>query len=77
MDPLYPTPVVEEPFSRIIIDCVGPLPKTKMFHKYICASAGFPEALPLRIILAERIAGTIIKSLTKVVLSKKIQIDKT
>ena len=27
--PLKPIPAFEEPFSRIMIDCVGPLPKTK------------------------------------------------
>ena len=27
--PLYPIPVVGEPFERVIKDCVGPLPKTK------------------------------------------------
>lgn len=27
--PLIPIPVVNEPFSKVIIDCVGPLPKSK------------------------------------------------
>ena len=27
--PLKPIPAFEEPFSRVMIDCVGPLPKTK------------------------------------------------
>jgi hypothetical protein len=27
--PLCPIPAFDEPFSRILIDCVGPLPKTK------------------------------------------------
>ena len=26
--PLCPLPVVDEPFSRVLIDCVGPLPKS-------------------------------------------------
>jgi hypothetical protein len=26
--PLHPVPVLEEPFSDIVIDCVGPLPRT-------------------------------------------------
>ena len=26
---LQPVPAFDEPFSRIVIDCVGPLPKTK------------------------------------------------
>ncbi len=27
--PLQPVPVMAEPFERLILDCVGPLPKTK------------------------------------------------
>jgi len=26
---LMPIPATEEPFSRVLIDCVGPLPKSK------------------------------------------------
>ena len=42
-----PIPAFDEPLSRIIIDCVGPLPKTKSGCKYfftvMCASTGFPS----------------------------------
>ena len=48
---LQPIPAFDEPFSRIIIDCVGPLPKTKSGNEYLltimCASTRFPEAIPL------------------------------
>ena len=33
--PLKPIPVMKEPFSRIIVDCVGPLPKTPLETKYL------------------------------------------
>ena len=33
--PLKPIPPVEEPFSRILVDCVGPLPKTKSGNNYL------------------------------------------
>ena len=36
---LQPIPAFDEPFSRIIIDCVGPLPKTKFgipLDYYVC-----------------------------------------
>ena len=40
--PLQPIPAVEEPFSRVIVDCVSPLPKTKAGNQYLitvmCAS---------------------------------------
>ena len=32
---LQPIPAFDEPFSRIIIDCVGPLPKTKSGCQYL------------------------------------------
>ena len=42
----------DELFSRIVIDCVGPLPKTKSGNEYLltnmCVSTRFPEAIPLR-----------------------------
>ena len=50
--PLKLIPVTKEPFSRVIIDCVGPLPKTKRGNQYLltimCASTRFPEAIPLQ-----------------------------
>ena len=32
--PLIPLPVTEEPFQRIAMDIVGPLPKSRADHKY-------------------------------------------
>ena len=62
---LQPIPAFDEPFSRIIIDCVGPLPKTKSGCQYLltimCASTRFPEAIPLRNIKTK----TIVKALVK------------
>ena len=53
--PLLPIPDFEEPFSRIFINCVGPLPKTKAGNSYMCASTRFSEAIPLRNIKATTI----------------------
>ena len=40
--PLQPIPAFEEPFSRVIVDCVGPLPKTRKGNQFLltvmCAS---------------------------------------
>jgi len=62
---LRPIPAFEEPFSRVIIDCVGPLPRTKAGNEYLltvmCASSRFPEAIPLRNIKAQ----TVVKALVK------------
>ena len=57
--PLKPIPAFGEPFSRVIIDCVGPPPKTKTSNEYpltiMCVVTRFPEAIPLRNIKAATI----------------------
>ena len=77
--PLQPIPTVEEPFSRVIVDCVGPLPKTTAENQYLltvmCASTRFPEAIPLRNIKAKNIVKALIKFFTMVGLPRKIQSD--
>ena len=77
--PLKPIPVTTEPFSHVIIDCVGPLPKTKDGNQYLltimCASTRFPEAIPLRTIKAPKIVRALIKFFTLVGLPKSVQSD--
>ena len=57
--PLQPIPVCGEPFSHILIDCVGPLPKTKAGNCYLliimCQFMRFPEAVPLRTLRPQRL----------------------
>ena len=77
--PLKPIPPVEEPFSRILVDCVGPLPKTKSGNNYLftimCMATRFPEAIPLRNIKAQTIIKALVKFFTLVGLPKHIQSD--
>ena len=79
LSPLIPIPAMEEPFSRIIVDCVGPLPKTRAGNQYLltmmCASTRFPEAIPLRNIKADMIVKALIKFFTLVGLPKEVQSD--
>ena len=76
---LQPIPAFDEPFSRIIIDCVGPLPKTKAGHENLltimCASTRFPEAIPLRNIKTKNIVKALVKFFTFVGLPKSVQSD--
>ena len=76
---LKPIPAFEEPFSRIIVDCVGPLPKTRSGNEYLltlmCASTRLPEAIPLRNIKAKTIVKALEKFLCFVGLPKSIQSD--
>ena len=77
--PLKPIPAFEEPFSKVIIDCVGPLPKTKSRNQYLltimCASTRFPEAIPLTNITAPKISKALVNFFTLVGLPKEIQSD--
>ena len=76
---LQPIPAFDEPFSRIIIDCVGPLPKRKSGNEYLltimCASTRFPEAIPLRNIKTKNIVKALVKFFTFVGLPKSVQSD--
>ncbi|XP_072172595.1 uncharacterized protein [Diadema setosum] len=77
--PLRPIPAFEEPFSRVIVDCVGPLPRTKSGNQYLltmmCASTRFPEAIPLRTITAKNVCKALVKFFTMVGLPKCVQSD--
>ena len=77
--PLVLIPATEEPFNRVIIDCVGPLPKTKAGNQYLltimCSSTRFPEAIPMKNIKAPKIVAALVKFFTLVGLPKAIQSD--
>ena len=76
---LQPIPAFDEPFSRILIDCVGPLPRTKSGNEYLltimCTSTRFPETVPLRNIKTKSIVKALIKFFTFVGLPKSVQSD--
>ena len=76
---LQPIPAFDEPFSRIFIDCVGPLPQTNSGNEYLltimCTSTRFPEAIPLKNIKTKSIVKALIKFFTFVGLPKSVQSD--
>ncbi|XP_076049398.1 uncharacterized protein LOC143030081 [Oratosquilla oratoria] len=77
--PLQPIPVVKEPFRRIVIDCVGPLPKTPRGFQFLftivdCATR-YPEAIPLRRITAKNVVRALIHFVTQVGLPTVVQSD--
>ena len=63
--PLRSIPSFEEPFSRVIIDCVLSLPKTKSGNQYLltimCASTRFSEEISLRNVKTKTIVDALIK----------------
>nr|XP_033961533.1 uncharacterized protein LOC117463411 [Pseudochaenichthys georgianus] len=75
--PLIPIPVMGEPFERVIVDCVGPLPKTgnQFLLTVMCASTRFPEAIPLWKITAPVITKALLKFFSMFGLPKVVQTD--
>ncbi|XP_074648994.1 uncharacterized protein LOC141904313 [Tubulanus polymorphus] len=77
--PLIPIPAIGEPFSEIICDCVGPLPKTKSGNQYLltimCKATRFPEAIPLRKIDTPSICKALVKFFTLFGLPRSLQSD--
>ena len=77
--PLNPIVVPHEPFHRIIIDCVGPLPKTKKGHQYLltamCPTTRYPIAIPIRNITAKTVLQHLLKVFTTYGFPKEIQCD--
>ena len=65
--PLKPIPAVEPPFSRVMIDVVGPLPPLSAGNKYLLTimdvTTRYPEAIPVRSIHAKAIVKHLIKTL--------------
>ena len=75
--PLRPIPVMGEPFECIILDCVGPLPKTKTEHRFLltimCAATRYPEAVPLRSLKAKPVVKALVRFFSTFGLPKVIQ----
>uniref|UniRef100_A0A669F703 Gypsy retrotransposon integrase-like protein 1 n=1 Tax=Oreochromis niloticus TaxID=8128 RepID=A0A669F703_ORENI len=77
--PLHPIPALGEPFERVLLDCVGPLPKSKSGHQYIltvmCAATRFPEAIPLRTLKAKNVVKALTKFFSTFGLPRVVQTD--
>ncbi|XP_055864380.1 uncharacterized protein LOC129922416 [Biomphalaria glabrata] len=76
--PLQENITPKEPFSHILMDCVGPLPRSKRGNQYLltimCKTTRYPEAVPLRNIKATTIVTALSKFITTFGLPKVIQI---
>lgn len=77
--PLQPIPVMGEPFTKVVIDCVGPLPRTKRGNMYLFtimdSTTRYPEAIPLRNITSKTIVKELVRFFTTVGIPKVIQSD--
>ena len=63
--PLVSLPIIEEPFQRIAMDIVDPLPKSRSGKRYVLVicdyATRYPEAIALHSIDAEHIAEELVK----------------
>ncbi|XP_068239313.1 uncharacterized protein [Palaemon carinicauda] len=77
--PLVPITVPNSPFEKVIVDCVGPLPKTKKQNEYIltllCPTTRFPLAVPIKNISARTIIVNLLKIFTIFGFPKELQRD--
>uniref|UniRef100_A0AAQ4PM80 Gypsy retrotransposon integrase-like protein 1 n=1 Tax=Gasterosteus aculeatus aculeatus TaxID=481459 RepID=A0AAQ4PM80_GASAC len=77
--PLHPVPAMGEPFEHVLVDCVGPLPKTKSGNQFLltimCVATRYPEAIPLRSITAKAVVRALIKFFSTFGLPKIVQTD--
>ena len=77
--PLIPLPVVTEPFRRVAMDIVGPLPRTKSDNRYILVmcdyATRYPEAIPVKAVDVEHIAEELVRIFTRVGIPEEILTD--
>ena len=77
--PLVPLPIISEPFRRIGMNIVGPLPRSKSGHKYVLVlcdyATRYPEAVPLKSIDAENIAEKLVEVFARVGIPEEILTD--
>ncbi|XP_064482847.1 uncharacterized protein LOC135395680 [Ornithodoros turicata] len=77
--PLTLVPIISEPFQRLVIDVVGPLPTSKSGSRYvltmICPATKFPEAVPLKEQSSTEIVDGLLSVFSRVGFPKEIQCD--
>ena len=76
---LVSLPVVGTPFSRVAMDIVGPLEKSRRGNKYILVvcdyATRYPEAFPLKSIDAETVAEKLVELMSRVGVPDEILTD--
>ena len=76
---MIPLPIIEEPFQRIAMDIVGPLPRSRQGHRYILVicdyATRYPEAFPLKTIDAPHVVEELMKFFSRAGVPKEILTD--
>ena len=77
--PLYPIPVVEEPFEYLLLDCVGLLTRSRAGNQYLltvmCKSTRYPAAFPLRSIKTKPVLKSLTSFISTFGVPKAVQTD--
>ena len=77
--PLISIPPMDEPFSRIAIDIVGPLIRSEQGNRYILVACDYgtkyPEAIPLKTIDAETVAYALVDMFSRTGIPREILSD--
>lgn len=77
--PMTLVPVITEPFRRLVIDTVGPLPQTQSGYRYIltalCPATKFPEAVPLKELSSANVVDALLSIFSRVGFPAEIQSD--
>ena len=78
--PLQPIPVVGEPFEKVVVDVVGPLPRTSAGNEYLltlmCTATRYADAIPMSSCKARKIVPKIVDIFSKFGMPKVIQSDR-
>ncbi len=77
--PLYPIPVAKKPFENLLIDSVGPLPRSKAGSTFLlivmCQASCYPAAYPLRNITTKSVVKALTQFMSIFGVPKVIQSD--
>ncbi|KAL7883860.1 hypothetical protein SRHO_G00015180 [Serrasalmus rhombeus] len=77
--PLINLPIVDEPFSRIAMDIVGPLPRSRSGNRYILTlcdyATRYPEAFALRNVKTRQVVNALIQLISRVGIPREILTD--
>ena len=77
--PLKSLPIISQPFERIAMDIIGPLPKSSKGNRFVLVicdyATRYPEAVPMRHVDAGSVAEELLKLFTRVGVPKEILTD--
>uniref|UniRef100_A0A7M4FCE6 Integrase catalytic domain-containing protein n=1 Tax=Crocodylus porosus TaxID=8502 RepID=A0A7M4FCE6_CROPO len=72
-------PIIQEPFARVALDVVGPLPRSTSGHRFLLVfidyATRFPEAIPLRAVTGAKVAEELMKWVSRFGIPKEIVTD--